>query len=238
MRKQIGDRVLRGAGYEFGAGLTPSLFSNVSTLTVIDKRDKAELTVLFGAVPTYDVLSYEQAASRVEQDFITAHHVIEHCPDPIAVIMSWLPLVRDGGVVYFSLPSSNHACECDREPTPMSHLLADYLFEADGTDFDSRNHIPSFICHWTVMNPDGIWFAREGVVPYARQLLAEQARVKGHDLHWHTYTAAASRWLLTLPVAASKRCVSPRRRMSCSCARLSRLNGGNVRSRSKISCAD
>lgn len=151
-RKQLGDEYLVGHGYELGAGLTPSLFARVEGLTVIDKRDKSELTALFGGTPPYEVMTYDYARTAPQADFVTAHHVLEHCPDPIAALMQWIPLVRRAGTIFVSVPSGRNVCEAHREATPMRHLLTDHLFLANGEDFESRNHIPSFINQWTLLN--------------------------------------------------------------------------------------
>lgn len=184
-RQSIGDLVLSGRGYELGAGLTPSRFAKVADLVFIDKRDHAELTVLFGASPAYPVVRLEDAKQRL--DFVTAHHVLEHCPDPIGALRKWLGLVRHGGNLFLSLPSSRNSCEHLREVTPTEHLLRDHLFRVDGRDFESRNHIPSFLSQWVVARPDLMDCAQRGVGYLAQHLLYEQRRIEGHDLHWHTY---------------------------------------------------
>jgi 2-polyprenyl-3-methyl-5-hydroxy-6-metoxy-1,4-benzoquinol methylase len=107
IRKQLGDEYLIGYGYEFGAGLVPSLFAQVEGITVIDKRDREELTALFGEVPPYEVMDYDSARIARQRDFVTGHHVLEHCPDPIGTIMEWIPLIRRSGTIFLSVPSSD-----------------------------------------------------------------------------------------------------------------------------------
>jgi SAM-dependent methyltransferase len=188
VRRQIGDAVLEGHGYEFGAGLLPSRFAKVEGLTVVDKRTTDELEVLFGRRPDYPVRTPEAASARPAADFVTAHHVLEHLPDPIGTLADWLRLLRLGGALYLSIPSSNNPYERLREVTPIRHLVLDYVLGADGADFESRQHVQSFIQQWTAVSPDSFWFTRDGVQAYAKAALAEQRRTDGHDLHWHTYS--------------------------------------------------
>jgi SAM-dependent methyltransferase len=186
-RNAIGDAALRGRGYEIGAGLSPSRFAQVTDLVFIDKRSREELAEVFGAEPPYPVVMLEQARDRL--DFVTAHHVLEHCPDPIGALRQWLRLVRDGGSLFLSIPSSNNSCENLREITPANHFLSDHLFGVTGEDFESRNHIPSFVCQWATTRPELIWYADRGVPFFSNELLTDQGRLAGHDLHWHTFCA-------------------------------------------------
>lgn len=206
-RKLFGDEYLIGQGYELGAGLVPSMFAQVQGLTVIDKRDVEELAVLFGETPPYDVMTYESARTAPQKDFVTAHHVLEHCPDPIAALMQWIPLVRRAGTIFLSVPSCGNVCEAHREVTPMRHLLTDHLALANGEDFASRNHIPSFINQWTVLNLDYTWFAGRDVKFYAEQLLAAQRNVEGNDIHWHTFSLETLRGCLEVAAHLVKRAV-------------------------------
>jgi len=205
MRKKIGDEYLIGDGYELGAGLAPSRFAKVESLEVIDKRNAQELEELFGAPPPYEVKTYEDAA-RSPKAFLTAHHVLEHCPDPIGALKEWLPLVADRGIIYLSVPSTQNVCETHREPTPIRHLLLDHLLAADGTDFESRNHIPSFVNQWAVLDEKYVWYASQGVQFYAEQMLAAQRQIEGHDLHWHTFSAEVLRQCLDVASYRAGRC--------------------------------
>jgi hypothetical protein len=70
----------------------------------------------------------------------------------------------------------------------MEHLLKDHFFRADGEDFDSRNHIPSFVNQWTYLDVGHTWYASRDVRFYVEQLLAAQRHIKGNDIHWHTFS--------------------------------------------------
>jgi hypothetical protein len=195
LRKVLSDRYLAGFGVEIGAGLSPTNVPNVSRLAFIDKRNPEEFAALFGRAPDYEIVSPSDAREKFGRkvDFVVAHHVIEHCDNPIAVLANeWLPLLRGDGLLYLSLPSSRHGCEHLRLPTPIEHVLDDYYLNRPSTCYESKAHIYSFILQWTVFSPGCFWFANSDLIGYATAALRE-ALPETQDLHWHTYT---------LPVAA------------------------------------
>jgi len=187
-RRTIAARFVQGVGVEIGAGLDPSL--PVGThVTFIDRRTKSELQELFGAPVPYEVRSLDDMLRTRPgaADFLIAHHVVEHCSNPIGQLATWLPLLRDGGRLFVSIPSDDNAGERERVPVTISHLLHDYLFDRSGDDFDSKQHIPHFIIQWTTMSPESFWYAKYSLQDFCAQVLNETLR-DGHDLHWHTYT--------------------------------------------------
>jgi hypothetical protein len=190
LRSELSNRYLRGFGVEIGAGLSPTVAPNISGIAFIDKRSPAEVAALFGRAPDYPILTPSEARERFSEnvDFIVAHHVIEHCDDPIGVLVKeWLPMLKTDGLIYLSLPSSRHSCEQLRLPTPVEHVLDDYYFNRPSTCYESKDHIYSFILQWTVHNPGGFPFANSDVISYATEALRVPLP-DTQDLHWHTYT--------------------------------------------------
>lgn len=190
-RRMIGDRFIAGNGYEIGPGTLPSRYDGMTQITYLDKRSRDELQVHFEADIPYDVRPIGDD-NLPETDFVIAHHVIEHTPDPIGAFAHWASLIRVGGRMFLSLPASDHACEKDRVPTPFEHILHDHLFDRDGDSFDSKQHIPHFINQWTVMSTKSFWYSQKDISEFAAVTLSEVQR-NGHDLHWHTYTVDTMR---------------------------------------------
>lgn len=193
-RKEIGNRFIGGVGYEIGAGSLPSHYAGMRHATYLDKRSKRELEQHFKIEIPYDVHNVNEALDPA--DFLIAHHVIEHTPDPIGTIAQWASLIRDGGRMFFSLPAYDHACERDRPPTPFEHILDDYLFNRNADSFDSKQHIPHFINQWAAMDLKNIWYAELDVQQFVTVSLSEVRR-NGHDLHWHTYSLDVMRDTVT-----------------------------------------
>src|SRR5215469_468101 len=122
-RVEIADRFLAGSGFEIGAGLEPSRFADLQNLIFIDKRDEKELAELHGAPIPYKVMRLKEARQHYPKgaDFVIAHHVIEHCANPIRTVQEWISLIGYSGLFFISLPSEKNACEQDRRPTPIEH---------------------------------------------------------------------------------------------------------------------
>src|SRR5437763_1929844 len=102
-RQALSNEYLSGFGIEIGAGLCPTAGDKISGIIFIDKRSPDELAALFGRSPDYEILTAAQARGKFPHgvDFVAAHHVIEHCDNPIRVLVEeWLPLLREGGVLY------------------------------------------------------------------------------------------------------------------------------------------
>lgn len=196
-RRAIGDRWMHGSGIEVGAGASPSSYRDVTRVTVVDKRNRAELEALFNAQIGYEVLPTGEAAARFPgtADFLVAHHVIEHLPDPVGGLVRWMHMLRPEGRVFLSCPGSNHLCEKERLPTPLAHVLDDYAFGRDGDDFDSKLHVPHFINQWAYNSIGHFWYAQQGLEMFLRNSLSE-ARRSGNDIHWHSFTLDVLRELV------------------------------------------
>jgi len=187
-REILSDRYLTGVGIEIGAGLNPTCPANASEIVFVDKRDRHQLAEHLGADPGYDPLTLWRAWERYPDgvDFLAAHHVIEHCADPIRVLAKeWLPLVKPGGLLYLSLPSPKNCFEELRFETPINHILDDHYFSRGDLAYESKEHIYSFILQLTAANPRHFWYA-DDTQKFAKQALL-QALADRQDLHWHTY---------------------------------------------------
>lgn len=190
LRESLSHKYLSGFGVEIGAELSPTAGPNISGLAVVDKRSPEEFEALFGQPPPYEILSPARGRElfRDRVDFIVAHHVAEHCDNPIYVLVNqWLPMLKEGGILYLSLPSATHGCENLHLATPIDHLLDDYYFERPSVCYESKSHIYSFILQWTVFRPGDVWFANSDQISYAAETL-RAALPEIQDLHWHTYT--------------------------------------------------
>jgi SAM-dependent methyltransferase len=194
LRSEIAEKYLRGRGFEVGAGLSPTQCDAIDEIRFIDKRDPGEFARLFGQPPPYPILSLGDAKAAYPKgaDFLIAHHVLEHCSNPIKILATeWLPLLRDGGVLFLSMPSSKLISEARRIVTPIDHILDDWAFDRDDDAFESVDHITSFIVGWTDAFPGNFPYSRGTVGEYTTGILSEINR-RGHDLHWHTYSLAAA----------------------------------------------
>lgn len=174
--------LITGHGLEIGAGANPQLLpENVSCL-YFDKRDLDGLQTLFHqridcqVHPIDDIPKYFPEGA----DFLIAHNVLEHSPDPIGLLRSWLSFVKDGGLMVLSLPDRQYCLpDAKRIPPSFAHLVLDHLHSRGEDTFESKEHIYSFLLGWReYIHPQA------DKIAYLDHCLAEPWR-SGHDLHWH-----------------------------------------------------
>ena len=71
------------------------------------------------------------------EDFVVAHHVLEHLEDPIGALHHWLRVLRTGGILFITLPDARHTFDSARERTSVQHLLRDHR---EGPAVSRRDH--------------------------------------------------------------------------------------------------
>jgi SAM-dependent methyltransferase len=190
LRRRLGDPHISGRGIEVGAGLHPVNHLLVEKLIFLDKRNEQEFVEYFGAPPAYPLASHERVREEFPEgaDFIAAHHVLEHADNPIAVLLEWLSLLKDGGTLYLSIPSEANTCEDKRLLTPIRHIMEDFFLKRPAGGYDSKQHIYSFAMQWTLAQKEyRPWYSNGDAQELARELMHEVRRRDDHDLHWHTY---------------------------------------------------
>jgi SAM-dependent methyltransferase len=190
LRKVLGDPFVKGIGVEIGAGLRPVAHKNVNQLYFLDKRTPAEFEQHFQAPPPYELLSLTDVQERFPAglDFVTCHHVLEHIDNPIQGLMSWLGLLKCGGVLYLSVPSTNNSTDRGRLTTPIRHIIEDYFFDRAAASYESKSHIPSFVIAALTAGPEWApWYSKGSMRDFASHLLDEIDHRDDHDLHWHTF---------------------------------------------------
>ncbi len=177
--------LLRGEGLEIGGGAYPQLLPSGASARYYDLRTDDQARELFGT-EVVAAKPISQAASDFPEgaDFLIAHNVLEHCPNPIGVLMQWNKLVRPGGTVIISLPQYLCCPDAPRIVPPIAHLIDDHLAGADGWDFASREHIAVFTLSWWEDSAKSIGSAKLG--DFATHVLTDM-RQSACDAHWHAF---------------------------------------------------
>lgn len=191
-RKIKTEHVLRGRGMEIGAGMAPHPLPPNAEAVYFDMRTAEELQAYFASegVP-YDVHPISEVFKRLPDgaDFLIAHHVLEHTPDPIGVLKQWRQFLKPDGVMVITLP--NHALCSDKLrllPT-FEHIVLDHLLERDADSFESREHVLSFLTSWADVSPAFETMSKFDVCRH----IASEAHRSGHDFHWHAFDHAIAR---------------------------------------------
>lgn len=72
------------------------------------------------------------------QDFIIAHHFLEHCQDPIRTINRQLQVLKQSGILYLAIPDCRFNVDAGIPPTTLAHLIKDHQ---KGPKNSYRRHI-------------------------------------------------------------------------------------------------
>jgi SAM-dependent methyltransferase len=181
-RFELTSDLLVGCGLEIGAGVNPQKLPDEVSCVYFDKRDAQSIKDLFHDIADYEVHPIDEIPTFFPDgaDFLIAHNVLEHSPDPIGLLRSWFSFVRNDGMLVLSLPEKSH-CPPDamRAVPSLDHLVLDHVYSRGEDTFESKEHIYSFLLGWR----DHV-HPHLNKVAYCDHCLAEAQR-SGHDLHWH-----------------------------------------------------
>ncbi len=68
-------------------------------------------------------------------DYVLSSHVIEHFFDPIKTIKEWLRVIKKDGYIFIIVPHKDRTFDRNREPTPLSELIARHNQELKISDY-------------------------------------------------------------------------------------------------------
>jgi SAM-dependent methyltransferase len=183
IRAEFAAPVLKGTGLEIGAGAYPQTLPLGVSARYFDIRTSEEAVKLFGkeVVDTYPMAEVTRFFPN-GADFLIAHNVLEHIPDPIGGLIAWNSLVRIGGSVVISLPHRDYCPDGLRIRTEYRHILGDFLMHSDGSDPGSREHIIAFATSWheDFCRTNGL----EKIEDFTRSVL--KIYPTANDAHWHS----------------------------------------------------
>lgn len=144
-------------GIEIGAGPYPSLLPPGVRCEYYDTRDAAGLAQYFAGAATPPTRHVDEISARFPDgvDFLIAHNVLEHTPDPIGTLLAWLRWLRRDGVAILSLPH-RLVCAGDalRPATTIEHVLLDYALGEQSTSLGSREHFIAGCVGWAAHWPE------------------------------------------------------------------------------------
>lgn len=194
-RDEIGNLFCSGEGIEIGAGLRPTKISPDAVVHYTDKRNPDELISYFSS---NDVVISEPLSSFDGRtfDFLIAHHVLEHSANVIQTLVDWIKLLKNGSILYLSLPNRHITPDANRLLTPPTHFLLDYAYQVSEDDFESRDHICGFLWGW--IDTGGL----QGKTKLeAADSVVTSLNSEVNDLHWHTFNFDS--FLFVVKIAAT-----------------------------------
>ncbi len=86
-------------------------------------------------------------------DYVVSSHVLEHVANPVAALLEWHRVLRDGGVFYLVVPDRRFTFDHARALTDPAHMWGDFergVNQSDGT------HSDEFVdqVDWALYRPD------------------------------------------------------------------------------------
>ena len=144
-------------GIEIGAVAFPSFMPDGVRCENFDRLGPAELDVYFDGLPLAPTAPMDEIPRRFPDgaDFLLAHNVLEHTPDPIGTLVGWLGHVKPGGFAIVSLPHHDYCPGDARRPLPsIEHLIIDYAMCEHAGSLASREHFIAGSVGWAADWPD------------------------------------------------------------------------------------
>jgi SAM-dependent methyltransferase len=120
---------LKGYGLEIGALNSPlplpkdvkAIYSDILTPEQLDRS--------YPGSKHPDIISNSEEFPDTPTntfDFIVANHVLEHVTDPIKALGEWYRVLKDGGILFVTLPDKRYTFDRRRQRTLLAHLIEDH----------------------------------------------------------------------------------------------------------------
>jgi SAM-dependent methyltransferase len=130
-RETISNFYIKGDGIEIGAlnGALP--VNEAARVKYVDRMPVEELKKQYQGLElvNVDIVDDGERLDKIPDsslDFVIANHFLEHCPNPILAIMNMLRVLKEGGILYLSIPDKRYTFDSERPVTGLEHLIKDY----------------------------------------------------------------------------------------------------------------
>jgi predicted SAM-dependent methyltransferase len=144
-RQSAAERYIRGEGIEIGALQDPLEVPKSARVRYVDIASTDELRAMYPRkrsrhLVDVDIVDDGERLQKVadrSQDFVIANHFFEHCADPIGTLENMLRVLKDGGVVFLTIPDKRFIFDRNRPATTFEHVLRDH---EEGPEWSKRAH--------------------------------------------------------------------------------------------------
>lgn len=194
-RPRLSYKYLRGTGLEIGAMHAPLPVRRGVQVKYVDICTREESIRKFPELDPAALVQVDYVTDgfRLEGvpegrfDFLAANHVLEHSPDPVSVLATWLRVLRPGGYLFLSVPRVDRSFDRGRILTKVEHILEDHrLTHAGGPDVLAERNRAHYE-EWVRVSLPAI----EGRAPESPEALARRAREFSDsraEIHFHTFS--------------------------------------------------
>ncbi len=133
-REAIAANYLTGEGIEIGGLHNPMKVPRGARVRYVDRMSVHELRTHYPEMAERDLVHVDivddgerlTTIGDASQDFVIANHFLEHCEDPLRTLRQHFRVLKEGAVLFLSLPDKRYTFDILREVTPIEHLERDY----------------------------------------------------------------------------------------------------------------
>jgi SAM-dependent methyltransferase len=138
------------------------------------------------------------------QDFVIAHHVLEHSPNPVQALFNWGRVLRKKGILLISVPIVDLCFDKGREVTSLEHLLDDFELCSNGDvqrfHGKNRQHFEEWLrfSDPAIRKERGMEPVKLTEVAFTQHVnqLIKQYHNGEVDIHFHTFSVASFKDML------------------------------------------
>ena len=184
----LGFKYLKGQGLEIGALNAPLVHLHWIKVKYLDRLTVPQLRKQYPELATYplvkvDILDDGETLKNLKnnsQNFIIAHHFLEHCQDPIATIKNHLRVLKKGATLYLAVPDHRFNVDSLIPPTTLTHLINDHQKDLPANRRGQKSSYQSHINNWAyfVDNKRG-----KSLTNYIKYLININ-----YSIHFHQWT--------------------------------------------------
>jgi SAM-dependent methyltransferase len=177
--------LLRSPGVEIGAFNTP--IPGIQPVHVDRFRDYANERTLAEYYGDSADLPFVDSSLN----YVASSHVIEHVANPLKAFLEWYRVLRDGGIIYMTVPHRCLTFDRFRPLTPVDHIVDDYRKETTQSD---ATHIDEYVSKvdWSSLSssnaPEKVAEERQALMAQYRAAVASGGEI---NIHFHTFEPAS-----------------------------------------------
>lgn len=127
-------KYIHGTGIEIGALHNPLPVPDDADVRYVDRMSSEDLRKHYpemnnkSVVPVHHLCDGESLECIGDgiYDFVIANNVLEHTENPIWAVENMLRVLKEGGIVYLTIPDKRGTFDRHRPLTSFEHLLKDY----------------------------------------------------------------------------------------------------------------
>lgn len=144
-REQLSHLYIKGEGIEIGALHNPLYVPKQAKVSYVDRLSLTNLKkhypeLSFLPLVNVDIIDDGELLKTISdgtKDFVIANHFVEHCQNPLLALSHMFRVLKEGGILYITLPDKRYTFDRDRPLTTLEHILKDYR---EGPEQSKRQH--------------------------------------------------------------------------------------------------